>query len=130
MDPQQLEVSARKTIGRAEVTASALYTPFHGDRVIVIPRLQLVWRLCYGVLRVIWFLYSLVCSCRLNSYRPSASLGYSANHLIAEDDARRRNRNRYHIDVGQDYRHHRHAPGQNPRGEDLTLIVRQALFGM
>ncbi|CAD7969928.1 unnamed protein product [Amoebophrya sp. A120] len=42
----------------------------------------------------------------------------------------RRARNYYHIDVGQDFQHHRHAPGQNPRGEDLTLIVRQALFGL
>ncbi|CAD7952834.1 unnamed protein product [Amoebophrya sp. A25] len=108
-----------------------LYVPVHNDTLVIVPRFQWLWRLCYCILRVVWLLMAFVCSTR-PTFRANPTL---APETEQASDGRERLRNRYRLDqdgwsAGGNYRHHRYAPGENPHGEDLTLILRQGLFGL
>lgn len=124
---------------RAQIVDS--YAPVHEDTLIFVPRFQSVWKLAFSALNLVWIFLAFVRSLShkyeaerelhiRNAARARAEQGVEDGMNRVNRGNGRGNRHRIEFaDWGNEARHQRYTPGNNPQGEDLTLFLRQAMMG-
>ena len=112
----------------------------HESLAVVIPKLNtFFWHIAYVLAHIlVWFPYLFLASfvgkealerwCPKRGNRLTGAAARPQNYDYAGRDAARQHHGVY--TEFDEHRHHRYTPGNNPNGEDLTLMVRQGLFGI
>lgn len=130
--PDKIRKSRKNDPPAPQWTRAVIQTDYRlvqEDLLIVVPQYQLLWRVFYYFLLAVWTVMAFFLSFYRPGYRPNPELGQEYVERQGPDP-RTLNRRAIRVEDGRAYRHHRYTPGNNPHGEDMTLMFQQAMFGI